>query len=691
MKAGENKLIRFLEGHDKRFVIPVYQRNYDWNKENCKQLYDDLIDVINNNRKSHFFGPIVFIYNDDADGQEYIVIDGQQRITTISILMLAIYHHLLINKNDNIDIELIKNEYLIGKYNKEEKLKLKPIKNDNKAFKLLFENDKESFTASNLTNNYLYFHQRIQKNEVPIDDLFNSIKKLDVVEIKLKVNEDDPQLIFESLNSTGLDLTEADKVRNFILMSLNSRKQEEYYEKYWNKIEENTKYNVSNYLRDYLTFKEKKAPNKNKVYFAFKEFVIDNDEFSNLETLLQELLKFSKYYSIIISNHYENKNISEYLAYLNKLDVSVAYPFLLELFNMHIDEKIITADKMTEILSIIESFIVRRIICEVPTNALNKIFMTLGRDIQKFDDYKENYVEILKYVLSQKRGSQRFPDDIEFGEKFKNKDIYNMNSKNKLHFLERLENYRNREKVDIQNLLDNGDLSIEHIMPQTLSKTWKSELGDAYQNIHDKYLHTIGNITLTAYNSELSNKSFNEKKTIEGGFNQSRLFLNEFLKTIDSWNEARIQERAKKLNDRSLNIWVNVNNSYENKRDIENTYSLDDEYNFTGEKIKYFEFLGEEFQVETWIDFYQQLHILLFDLEATKYKRFLEDNDFKKRINFISDSGSNLRKPIQIANDLFLEGNLSTESILNISKMILDKLEIEHTEVSLCLREKNIN
>jgi uncharacterized protein with ParB-like and HNH nuclease domain len=248
MKASEIKIIRFLEGHDKSFVIPVYQRNYDWKKENCKQLFNDLIDVIENKRKSHFFGSIVYLFNDDTDenGQEFVIIDGQQRITTLTLLMIALVHiQEETQKDDNLNIVEIRNEYLVGKYTNKEKVKLKPVKNDAVALKAVFDKSWKDYTTSNIVTNYLYFRELLQQTKIALNEIFSAIKRLDVVDIRLKSSEDDPQLIFESLNSTGLDLSEADKVRNFILMRLKGDKQNEYYEKYWNNIEKNTKYNVS--------------------------------------------------------------------------------------------------------------------------------------------------------------------------------------------------------------------------------------------------------------------------------------------------------------------------------------------------------------------------------------------------------------------------------------------------------------
>ena len=279
MRANEKLLLRFLESSDTNFVIPVYQRNYDWKKEQCKQLYDDCINVIKNNYKTHFFGTIVSIYNDNGRNREYLIIDGQQRITTVSLMLLAIFNILkeeLLTTNDIIKEKII-NQYLINQYiGDDKKLKLKPIKDDRVAFEKLFNTDEEFIEESNITTNYKYFYKRILEEEISIDELYTAIERLMIVEIELKNGEDDPQLIFESLNSTGLELNEADKVRNFILMGQSIQKQEKLYNNYWHKVERNTLYRVTDFIRDYITMKENKIYNVNKIYINFKRYINEN-------------------------------------------------------------------------------------------------------------------------------------------------------------------------------------------------------------------------------------------------------------------------------------------------------------------------------------------------------------------------------------------------------------------------------
>ncbi len=457
MKANENPFLHFLEGTDKQFVIPVYQRNYDWKKEQCEQLFNDLVEVCENNFRSHFLGSIVSIYNFGGESKEYLIIDGQQRITTLSLLLLAV--HNLLNKNEiqtkGLNKEKIREEYLINKWAKgAKKIRLKPVELDNEAFSKLFGDREDYILASNITKNYLYFEDRIKKLNISIDDLFGAIEKLIIVDIELKEGEDDPQLIFESLNSTGLSLSQADLVRNFILMKETLEKQKEFYYNYWHKIEENTDKNkVSDFIRDYLTFKDRIISRKDRVYSSFKKHVHKNYPHNETEELLKELLKFSRHYKRIAFSNDNNLKVNKLLERINKLEITVSYPFLLEIFDDY-ENKIIDENDVIEILQTIESFSFRRTICDVPTHGLNKLFMVLGRDIKKHTDFESNYVEILKYILIHKKANQRFPTDEEFEEKLISRDIYNFQSKNKLHLLERIENYNNTERVDVEGLLD---------------------------------------------------------------------------------------------------------------------------------------------------------------------------------------------------------------------------------------------
>jgi len=360
----------------------------------------------------------------------------------------------------------------------------------------------------------------------------------------------------------------------------------------------------------------------------------------------------------------------------------------LEVFGYR-EDKVINDDDLVNILKIIESYAFRRLICNVPTNALNKVFAILGRDIKKHPEFKENYFEIFKFILINKRHSQRLPSDEEFSEMLGIRDIYNLKSKNKLHLLERLENYDNVEKVSVEELLNEGQLNIEHIMPRTLSVRWKETLGENWEEVHNKYLNTLGNITLTGYNTKMSNRPFLEKRDMEKGFKDSKLSLNKHLWNLHTWNENRIIERADKLKSIALKIWTYPITNYIGREREYNQFNLSEDYNFTGEKMKSFTLMGQEYPVKSWKEFYSVLSQNLYDLDPDIFTNFLSDKDFMYGKKLISENMDDLRSPIKISENIYLESNLSAESIVNNVRLMLRKYDIDEDEVSVYLAEKD--
>jgi Uncharacterized conserved protein len=612
MKGTEERLVRFMAGAGKRFVIPVYQRNYDWKIEHCKRLYDDLVKVTRQNRKKHFFGSIVAAHNPDGHQEEYLIIDGQQRLTTISLLFLSMYNLIqqgVVVPNSALLGQQIYEDYLIDKWKPQEtRIKLKPIKKDREAFDRLFSDD-ENIATSNLTINYDYFYDRIQKNEIGIDDLFNSMSLLEFISITLN-SDDNPQLIFESLNSTGMELSEGDKIRNYILMGLSSAKQESYYDKYWSKIEHCTNYDVSSFVRDYLSIKQQSTPSIRNVYFAFKEF-FEHGEFSSVESLLSDLLSYAKKYEYLLKASSQFDKVNGCIYRLNRMKTTVTRPFLMEAFRMHEIGKI-SADDLYEIFKIVEIYVFRRTICEIPTNALNKIFLMLHREIVRLDGGDENYLEKFKYVIMNKKESGRFPRDEEFTESLASKNIHGMRGESKFYLFERMENADTIETKNVWEHFDKGEYSIEHIMPQHLTPAWKDELGEDYDRIHLSWLHRLANLTLTGYNSKYSNHSFSVKRDMRNGFAQSGLRLNQRIAQQEKWGEVELEERSDILLKRALKIWPCVAVSYKPPVKQADMVTLDDDMTFTGKTITGFSLMGMEQIVNNWIDMYQfvlkQLH-----------------------------------------------------------------------------------
>ncbi|GAA7597941.1 DUF262 and DUF1524 domain-containing protein [Helicobacter pylori] len=555
MKADAMKLLDFIgKSQEKQFVIPIYQRVYSWEKEQCKQLWDDIVKTGGNDQMNgHFIGSIVFVQDGiyTTNHNELLIIDGQQRLTTITLLFIALRDYL--NDEDEFlekfSHQKIQNRYLINSDEKgDKKFRLILSESDKDTLLSLIDKDrrKPSELSSKIMENFKLFEEWIRKNTNKLETIFKGLDKLMVVEISLERGKDNPQLIFESMNSTGKDLTQTDLIRNYILMGLEPEKQEIFYKKYWRAMEEDFKQNeklFDKFVRHYLTIKTK-IPNINKVYEAFKRY--QQERGIETEVLLQDLQKYCGYFCQIVFKKEADKDLNKALSFLVDLEMDVIYPLLLELYSDYSDGVLSKAD-FIPIIALIESYICRRVVCGLGANGLNKIFASFTKKINK-----DQYLESIKaHFLSLETTKGKFPKDSEFKNLFIAIDFYNL--KEKKYFFERLENFDTKEPVNTK------ECTIEHIMPQKLTEEWERDLGGNFQKIHDKYLHTIGNLTLTGYNQEYSNNSFQEKRDMEKGFKQSPLKLNQGLRDLESFDEEKIKKRANDLADFALKIWTYPN------------------------------------------------------------------------------------------------------------------------------------
>lgn len=691
MNGNAQKLIKYLDGASKRFIIPVYQRNYDWKMEHCKQLYDDLVKIIRQNRKSHFFGSIVSVQSESGTMEEFLIIDGQQRLTTISLLLLAIYHLLSSGKMVSRDHQLtdkILKKYLIDEYEPEEKrIKLKPIKNDQKAFGILFDQDEEYIPDSNLTINYRYFYDRIQHGELDIDELFDAICKLEVINISLN-HEDNPQLIFESLNSTGLNLSEGDKIRNYILMGLPNDQQTKFYEKYWNRIESYTDYDVSSFVRDYLSIKQQSTPNMNSVYPTFKKYVEDA-EVADIEPLLKDLLEYAKRYAFLIKGGHSDERLNSCIYRLNRLSTSVTRPFLLEVIRLS-ESGALTADELIEVFHFTESYLFRRAICDLPTNALNKIFLLLHREIIRFDGDESHYVEKFKYALLSKRERTRFPSDEEFAECMSTRNIYGMNPKNKLYLFERLENSETSETKDVWGHLDRGEYSIEHIMPQHLTAAWIVSLGDNYEAIHTNWLHRLANLTLTAYNSRYSNSPFAEKRDMPHGFKDSGLRINQWVGRKEQWGLPELEERDQLLKNTVIGIWPYPTSNYHPQKKQMDAIALDEDVILTGRVLSKYSFKGAEQPVASWADMYQQVITMLHSENKAVLTKLAVSQDPAVDLSLhFSMSPTSFNSCRQIDTDLYVWTGTDTQYKINNLRKIFAIFDVPESELVFYLKDED--
>lgn len=563
LQAGETTLNKLLNT-SRQFIVPIFQRNYSWQKSQYEQLWFDILRASKfKEKQNHFIGSIVYIDMGTPAGrpQQLLLIDGQQRLTTISILLCAIkdYVQKFNLETKLINLAKIKNQFL---YNSDEI--------DEDRYKLLLNvQDKETYIklidntiftvnkpATNIIKCYEFFYERIEdfiKQYGQIDEIYAGIFKLSLVSISLDKDSDNPQMIFESMNSTGKDLSQTDLLRNYLLMDLTPEKQTRLYKTYWKSMEElfgediykNDVNKFDYFIRDFLTLKSDTGYicKINNVYENFKRYYLDN----NCEkfVVLKDLFTYAKYYACIDLLQEKDDELKLYWQEFKKLDSHVVYPFLLKLYDDY-SRQILIKEDFKKILQVVISYLWRRAICEIPTNSLSKTFATLYQAVDK-DDYVNSVIKAFVFKSSYKR----FPSDYEVREKLQTKDIYHFRLRKYL--LEALENYYHKEPID----LNTANYTIEHIMPQNIEHnlSWQQMLGENWQEVHSLYLHTLGNLTITGYNAEMSNKSFGEKVNGESGFKHSHLKLNESIVQCDVWNKKAIQRRTNILTDIILKIW----------------------------------------------------------------------------------------------------------------------------------------
>lgn len=691
MKAKENNILSLIYGKDKKFIVPVYQRPYSWKKKNCEQLLKDLKVVYEHKSESHFFGSLVYVSENNGKCQEFIIIDGQQRIITVSLLLLAIYNFLLehpdikIKSEDNVeDATKIKNTYLKDENADDvKKLKLKLIQGDDAAYDALIERNRPIENTC-VTINYKYFYSEIKKMTLEeLEGIYNAIGKLDIVSISLQPHDgDDPQLIFESLNSTGLDLETADKIRNYVLMNMKNKEQEKFYKNYWEPLEKMVgRYDINKFIRYYLAIKTRKLYDEKKLYFEFKYYREGSQ--CSIDMILEDMIEYAGYYRLIVNPKYKKTAYSEILERINKLEMKTCIPLIMDLFKAE-KNGYIAEEKLSKALEVIENFIVRREICSLPTNIFNKLFVQIGAEVDK--EIKNNnmdYYDVFCYKLLSKTGKSRFPNNHDFHEHFDSYDLYNAKSSMKKYILERLENFGNKELVAVEKLIDEKKLTIEHVMPQTLSDEWKQQLGKNWEIIKEKYLNTIGNLTLTAYNSNYSNLSFQKKKTMkEKGFSFSKLFLNDYIKKCNEWGEKEIKKRADILYKKAEKIWWIPEVVEDNEIEKMEWINWDEDIDLTNKKILQVEVMGTLMETKDMSDAYRKIHKSLFGLEPIIY--------YKLNFAWFNQTKEGMRRPYELSESAYIETNKSSQSKFNSIKKIAEAMQLDSNDIRLLMINKPI-
>lgn len=719
MEAKNKSLYKdIIEGTYRQYTIPVYQRTYTWEKKQCKQLYDDIVACIKEKRK-HYLGSLVYSEKESTDDGESFtfcqIIDGQQRLTTVILLLKAI-HDMIQEENNRIKLRIY--DSLYNKNCEEQyKLKLQSIDNDNDELKkVLLGNFSDLDELSNITKNYYYFIDRIkdsQKEGIDCETLFKGICSLEIVEIKLSDN-DQPQLIFESINSTGKGLNDAEKIRNFLLMGItNNKEQKTYYEKYWvGLVDAIGNDNIQSFFYDYLVMKNIAYIKESELYENFKKYY---NSIGDIKKVGEDILRYAKYYKLIACNNSKlyNFKTNEKCKIFNILRHNTIYSFLMKICDDFCDvtklyDKAITLNEeekefeiqrekeFNEIINFFGNYAIRRNICEIPSSSLRRFYAGLYDNIFKNTKNKKNYFTSIKTYLCTIITSDQFPTDEMFKEHLMEVNMYKRSNLLKI-FFEVIEN-KGKEKLKWDNL------SIEHILPQTPDKSWKEDLGKEFQYIYDKYLNTIGNLSVTGYNSEYKNKSFRIKKEalLEKQKNHTlKVFtLNEELLNpkIKKWDENSIKARANRL----ANILINkypypsrLDTSIEFNSYIE-IYIDDEEKKFVIEsdyKLVGFKMLNEKISSHTYIDVYKNFLVKLYKLNPNILTQMAEDNwkyEMAKRV-YISKNKDVITNPIKLSKDIdiYIESNFNRDAILDLIINILAKYDNELEYNDFCLLYEN--
>lgn len=685
MKGSEEYLYSFMEGRRKRFVIPVYQRNYNWKNEQCKQLFDDLVSLHNNEKKNHFFGSIVSV---NENSKEFTVIDGQQRLTTVSLIMIAMIKAVengVFNSEEDRKIAAnLRQDYIVADDDDVNKLRLRPYNDDKDAFsRIVFDAEDKFNESSNVTVNYRYFYNRIVKEqELTLSDLNDAIEKLQIISIELKPEQgDDPQLIFESLNSTGLALTESDKIRNYILMGLKPDKQETLYKNYWYQIERHSKERLDDFIFNYLLIRSGQKIKMSDIYKDFKSFAKDQDA----EVLLADMKHYAELYSNLRNHKLGDIAANRIKERIDRLGQTVADPFFMSYLDMYIEEQL-PAEELRKMLLVIESYMFRRIVCGEPSNALRNMFASLHRRVLRLkQNTSYSYYSVLTYLLENMQTI--FPDNIKFAKYFGEKDMYHLRSNIRSYILDRLERKDNAETINVYNRLEGINrqpnekpFSVEHIMPQTLSEAWIEELGGDHviaSEVHKKWVHTIANLTVTAYNSELSNDSFAKKKELV--YNAGGILLNDFVRQQDTWNEEKLIQRQKLLVDSAMELWKYPETDFIPSAALAQQVTLDEEdYDFKGKKLRSVMLLGLEYKLPymEWSKALLWIYQNLFDLDPQPLFELVAD---PKEFYFVEKPDDVNTK---ISDGVYVYLNNDTNTKIRVLRRVADKYTLNNGDTN---------
>ena len=692
MIAKEKEILRGLISENKcQFVIPVFQRNYDWREKDCRKLFNDVLSLAKDTAhpaRKHFLGAFVYKFKRVVETQflEYILIDGQQRLTSVTLMLKALYDFVgtFGNQYDSLRLEIYET-YLVNKFAKstEYKLKLKPNEVDNDNYVSLINDESKVDTSSTIYRNYSSFYKWIEEMDVTVEAFFDALQRLEGVVVELD-DTDNPQLIFESLNSTGLDLTDVDLIRNYLLMNCDPSKQTSLYKEYWLKLEKLLGDNFVQFVRDYLSFENGTVTvgSKNMAYDAFQKYFRSLD--MDTEIFLKDFLyKAGVYNRLLVAPESRTTKLNRALSDYIELDMKTTYPFV---FGLLLDNepdaegnKKINDNDLTSLLRLLESYLIRRNVCNLAGGGLSQVMASLYKQLQQTcgEDLYKNIVQTVSTALVGITSKAYFPNNEEFVREFTERDMYK--NRNIDFILRRLETIT-QEKEDLQE-----GLTVEHVLPQSLSEAWKKYLGLNKEDLailQRDYTNRIGNLTLTAYNSEMSNKLYDEKKK---DMNFSRLVLNQYFKDIQVWNQEEIIKRGKTIAELALKLWPfpKVKETENLFKEAHFIFDEDDEFDFVGTTPSAVKVKDKDILVNSWRDvfvgafkeFYLQDKELFVSL-------FAKPGLINPKRVLISTSRDELWNPVPLVDGYFIDVYVGgTDRIIKLLKDAMVMLQVDPTDL----------
>lgn len=718
MKFADSTIKKYLYQPGAVFEIPEFQRPYTWKTINAQEYLKDLEECVSTG-KGHYFGTVVQVEDEDGD-DAYSIIDGQQRVTTSLLLIFSIYHLVkkdpaLLGEGETTTEDILDN-YLINKNRKNNRIKLRTVTTDNEILQHIFDSNGDASELSdkdklsNLYTVYSVFREYFSKKE-DLSKYINGLRHFKIVSITLEQGDDNPQRVFESINSTGEPLSDGDKIRNFSLMLNSKESRNHVYQEYWKPLERTltdvNRDNITDFFRYYLISKRQANVKLPEVYSAFK------DEFENavgkeqsreaLDEFYGDIKRSLRFYKLLrlIDTNQINKNNEEWSRYtgiaetifkMRYIRVDLYIPFAISVLAYH-DDGDLTDEQLIDVFKLIESYFSRRIIVNFYTTSVDRLMSSLHKQTLNYikRDPSADYVDVLKYIILNETGQTRIPNDIEYEKAIRTYPFYEQHGGNIRSYVLSALDSSNKEAKSTLRLIaeDNIDLTVEHVMPQTLSRDeWREMLGSDYERIHNEYLHTLANLTLTGYNSDYSNRPYQEKMVLEiknkktgeikqVGFRFSPLPMNKWIAAHDVWDEDVLMERREMWVNKLQNTWPMPTTSFQPVTGA--SVDLLDNISLRGENIRSVSVLGEKTTVSTWVEALDVIVDTLFG----QYPNMLDTiADDELLAGFIKNDSTAFRSSIEIGNsEYYIATSNNTDTKLNIIRRIAALLNLSSGDI----------